>query len=323
MPAHNGRASIPHRRVFMTLHQAIELFLQAKDATGKSPRTILSYRQHLRIFHEWLQLHYAGDSWFHPEVIDHFLAAERARGMKPNTLAGRWRALVVFFNWLRRRGFLPSTVKLPTEEMEAPKGEQPLIEHVHLDEFRRLYQSIDGDHWSDWRDRTLLLLLFWSGLRVSETVGLEVSDIDAALHLVKIRHGKGGKGRIVPCTPDIFTVLLQYIYSRPFWSGAQLFLSNDGNGGVRGALTVYGVRMVLKRLCATAHVRYMHPHLFRHGFAMEFLNAGMDMSAVSKVLGHSSEKITEKIYAHWLTEGLSREYEEIRSKLGKQKPQSK
>jgi integrase len=78
---------------------------------------------------------------------------------------------------------------------------------------------------------------------------------------------------------------------------------------------VDGIRQMLRRRCQAAGLRYMHPHLFRHGFAMLFLNNGMQLSAVSAAMGHSSQQITTDIYAHWLSDGLSREYETARARV--------
>jgi integrase len=162
---------------------------------------------------------------------------------------------------------------------------------------------------------SLLLLLYWSGLRVSELVGLHLPDVDTAAQLVTVRHGKGGKDRIIPCVPEIRRELLAYLMARPAWSGPEIFLSNDGYGGARGALTAEGVRQMLRRRCRLTHLRHMNPHAFRHGFAMAMLNSGMQMSAVSDVMGHSSEQMTASIYARWLTAGLSREYHQARARL--------
>ena len=76
-----------------------------------------------------------------------------------------------------------------------------------------------------------------------------------------------------------------------------------------------GVRMMLRRRCEAAGIRYASPHAFRHGFAMAWLNAGMHMSAVAAVMGHSSQAVTEAVYAHWQTESLSREYAQALRRL--------
>ena len=145
--------------------------------------------------------------------------------------------------------------------------------------------------------------------------------MDANRQQVTVRAGKGGKGRLVPCGHDLGPMVLQYLVHRPPTNDGQtivgnpLFVSNNGIGGIRAALTDNGVRQMLQRRCKDAAMPYANPHRFRHGYAMLFLNNGMDLSAVSKTMGHSSEQLTSKIYAHWLPEGIRREYADVRRRV--------
>jgi integrase/recombinase XerC len=132
---------------------------------------------------------------------------------------------------------------------------------------------------------------------------------------VLVRHGKGQKARVVPTAPTVAALLLDYLYSRPAYTGPELLLSADGANGVRGPLTTDGLRQVLKRLCRNAGVPYLHPHAWRHGFAMLFLNEGTSLSAVSAMMGHSNTAVTQTVYASWQTRGLLREYGETFSRI--------
>ena len=98
-------------------------------------------------------------------------------------------------------------------------------------------------------------------------------------------------------------------------AGIDLWWGSDGSHGAGQALGDEGVRMMLRRRCEAAGIRYASPHAFRHGFAMAWLNAGMHMSAVAAVMGHSSQAVTEAVYAHWQTESLSREYAQALRRL--------
>lgn len=304
-----------------TIRKWLERFCVAKTAAGRSSRTVRWYRDQVAHYLDWVERRSA-DPWS-PETVEDFLAAERAKGLKPATVSARYRALSAWCGWLVGRKYLAES---PTALVERPRIQREPVAYVKLAEFDRLYTAVAGEAWGDYRDRALLLLLFWSGLRVGEVVALRVGDVDAAARLVTVRTAKSGEGRIVPCAPQLGPAVLGYLMRRPplpaSLDPATLFVSNDGGGQVRGALTHHGVRIMLRRRCAAAGVRWLNPHAFRHGFAMEFLNAGMDMSAVSKALGHSSEQITAAVYAHWLTEGLRAEYDQVRVKL-QQRTQSK
>lgn len=298
-----------------TLRRWLDRFCTAKLAAGRSERTVHWYREQVSRYLDWVEMAGEPDP-LTAETIEDFLAAERGRGLKAATVSARYRALSAWCGWLVQRKHLAES---PVAIVERPTIQREPVAYVRLEEFERLYGAIDGDTWGDYRDRTILLLLFWSGLRVGEVAGLRVSDIDAAARLVTVREAKSGEGRIVPCAPQVGPQLLGYLVRRPplpaTVEAATLLVSNDGGGLVRGALTTWGIRQMVRRRCDEAQLRWMHPHAFRHGFAMTFLNGGMDMSAVSKALGHADEKITAAVYAHWLTEGLQAEYDAVRTRL--------
>lgn len=296
----------------MLPNELLDRFLVSKTAAGMSKRTLDWYADLLGEY-----LTYVGVNrleWYKTETIESFHAHLWQRGFKPNSVDCYYRALRAWCNWLLRRSLMPPPS--PMDAMERPTRASDPVDYVTLAEFTTLLQSVEGEEWTDQRDRCLLLLMFWSGLRVAELVSLRVADVDIATRLVTVRRGKGGKSRLVPCATDLGVTLLSYLLARPATVGDALFVGNDGYGGVRGNLGVCGVRLMLRRRCKAAAVRYMHPHLFRHGFAMLFLNNGMQLSAVSAAMGHSDTKVTTDIYARWLAEGISREYESARARVG-------
>lgn len=283
----------------------LKQFLTAKSASGKATRTLRWYSD---LLGEYLTYAEANALlWWHTETMEHFQAHLWQRSFRPNTVDCYYRAIRAWCNWLIKRKIMPAPS--PVDAMERPSRPSDPVDHVTPAEFARLQCAIKGTEWTDQRDRCLLLLLFWSGLRVAELINLRVPDVDVAKRLVTVRRGKGGKSRLVPCAPDLGVTMLAYLMARPGVVGDALFVSNDGYGGVRGALSVDGVRQMLRRRCNAAGLRYMHPHLFRHGFAMLFLNNGMQLSAVAAVMGHASPQTTIDIYAHWTIDGMSREYE--------------
>jgi len=309
--------------------QLLEKFITAKSAAGKSDRTLRWYTDLIGAYLDHVEE--LGIPWWQTESMESFQAhlwqrSPKGRkgqvGFKPNSVDCYYRALRAWCNWLLRRKLMapPS----PLEGMERPSRPKDPVQFVTLEEFTQLLRSIKGEEWMDQRDRCLLMLMFWSGLRVAELTCLRVADVDVAKRLVTVHRGKGGKSRIVPCAPDLGVTMLAYLVARPAVAGNLLFAGNDGYGGVRGNLGVCGVRLMLRRRCEDAGLRYMHPHLFRHGFAMLFLNNGMPISAVAAAMGHSDLKITTDTYAHWLTDGLSREYEtaRMRSESGRRPTQT-
>jgi site-specific recombinase XerD len=292
----------------------IDAFMVAKLAAGLSPKTVEWYR--------WLLVHYREYCDGHeldahtPSAIDSFLANLRRHDSAPATVSAYYRTLRVYFGWLKKRGFCDID---PLAVVDRPRVPRQKRAHVTLAQFQRLYDSISGDQWLDYRDRAILVVMFFSGLRVGEVVDLHAADVDLLKRLITVRHGKGGHMRLVPCAPMLLDPLHAYLRLHPAWKRAQkapaLWLSSDGYIGVRGVLTAEGIRVMLRRRCEAAGMPYINPHAFRHGFAMTLLNAGMELSAVSAAMGHSSQAITEQVYAAWLTDGLAREYNEALKRI--------
>lgn len=289
----------------------LERFLTSRKARGVVPRSIHWYQVNLRVYLDWLAL-YPDLKWDDAETIDLFFADQRATGLKDNTILGRYRSLSIWFSWLRRRKFI---VESPMEMIDAPTVKRVPIKHMTLAEYEQLIRSIAGESWIDKRDRCLIYVIFWCGLRISEACNLRQSDIDIAAKTVKVERGKGGDGRLVPCGDDLYPMVLDYVWNRPPTELDWIFLGSNGGGGVRGKFTPGGAAIMMKRRCQDAGMRAISPHKGRHGLAMELLNAGLDMSAVSKVLGHSNQKTTADFYAKWLTGPLVRQYTEVRDHL--------
>lgn len=285
----------------------LDRFLTSKTAAGLSPRTIRYYHQQVGGFLLWLDDD-AADKTVSRAVVEGYLI-ERRKGRSPATVSAAYRALRAFFGWVVECGYLTEQTS-PMHKLAAPRVPKKLPRYVTPEEFDTLYGSIDGAAWLDYRDRTLLLLLFWSGLRRAEVMALTKRDLNLKEQVLLVRAGKGDKSRLVPFSPKLEEELNGYLARRPDDGDDidALFVSNDGNGGVRGALSDWGLASMLRRRCGEAGVRKMNPHAFRHGFAMNFLNGGMNISAVASAMGHSSVQVTEGYYARWLAKGLQREY---------------
>lgn len=288
----------------------IQQFLTSRVASGLSDKTVDWYAWMLGKYYAYCAEHCLCEAL--PTSIEAFLVHQRRAGQSAATVASYYRALHAYGNWLVKRGVLETN---PLDLVDKPRVPRRRGKHITLAEFGTLYDSVSGSEWTDHRDRAMFIVMFYSGLRVSELCDLYTEDIDTMHRLITVRHGKGGHERIVPCAPLLREPLTLYLLSRPAWNKPTLWVSNDGASGVRGSLTTAGVRMMLRRRCAAAGLCYVNPHQFRHGFAMTLLNAGMELSAISAAMGHSSQAVTEQVYAAWLTDGLAREYAEALRKL--------
>lgn len=298
----------------------LERFLLSRKAANRAENTLISYRYHIQTYIDWLACpEQNGIDISLPETIEAFLVHQQEAGFSPFTIVGRFRSLRAWYNFLVKRvKAFPETPFIDLVEPEVPDEVRP---HVHLQQFQRLMDSMRPQTWIDYRDKCIVYLLYWCGLRISELVDLKQTSIDVTNQTVTVRSGKGRKGRIVPIGADLGPMLRAYLMRRPHTRdgltipGNPLFVSSTGAGDARGAITANGVRQMLRRRCAEARIEYLNPHQFRHGYAMLFLNNGMDLSAVSKTLGHASEQFTARVYAHWLPEGIRREYQAVRRKV--------
>lgn len=300
------------------LREATDDFDIYNEARGLRSRTRRWYTYQLERFASFVERNATAPHTIDQRTIMRFLAEERRNGRGDHTIRARYAALHAFFAWVEKFGYL-GNLKQPVAKELKPSPPETEPRQTMLDDYTRLQASIKGDRWIDCRDRLLLAVLFRCGLRVGEAAALTMADLDLSRRRIKVRAAtaKGKKDRLVPFSKDVNRLALEYFYNRPAHNDDVLWLADDGNGGTRGQLTAEGVRQMLLRRCKKAGLPYANPHSFRHGFAMEMLNAGADMSSVSTLLGHSSVAITEDTYAQWLIDPLQDEYDEVQERLNK------
>lgn len=150
------------------------------------------------------------------------------------------------------------------------------------------------------RNRALLMLLYRSGLRISEALALKPSGIDLEAHSARVLHGKGNKATVRGFHPSAGLALARWMDRRATLGlkNGPLFCTLDG-----GPLSDRYVRDLLKRLAARAGIdKRVHPHGLRHTYADELEKAGLPVSTISKLLGHSSVAVTSRYLGH-LTNG--------------------
>jgi site-specific recombinase XerD len=272
--------------------------LLSRRAKGCKPSTLDDYLWKLKCFQSWV----ADQDWMAVETLEAFLVHQRDRGLSAHSVDAFYRVLRAFFRWFCRRRKVPN----PIEELERPLLPKKRPRTVTAADVWQLLSSIQGDGWIDHRDRLLVLLFFSTGIRRGEVAALWVTDFNRHSHTLHIRDGKGGVDREIPLPVEIRPALLEYLLARPAWTGPEVFLSDNGAGGVRGVLSGDGIRQMLIRRCQAAGVPYYNPHSFRHGAAVALLNdGGADMSFIQALLGHADIRTTQGLYARWRLDGLS------------------
>src|SRR5574343_624678 len=249
------RFSIPNnRRPAMLFSEAVSLHRTHLRSKRRSVKTLQWYAEQFAAFRTW-----RGSDGALPDVeeVERFLADCHDAGLSPSTVHARYRALKALFRFLVKRRRL-SRDDDPIEMMEAPSVPKTRRPFVTLDALRQLVATC-GDDWIGQRDRLILLLLFFSGLRLGEVAALQVADLDAAALEVVVQRGKGDKARVVPMSPEVRAPLTAYLFQRPEHR-AELWLASNGYGGAAGVLKAEGVRQMIFRRCPRAGGPRFGPH---------------------------------------------------------------
>jgi integrase/recombinase XerC len=211
--------------------------------------------------------------------------------------------------FLVRRGLRADN---PTELVTMPRRPRVLPRFLSVDDAARLMSVGDEAVPGGARDRAMLEVLYGSGLRVSELVGLDLGDLELAQSTLRVRAGKGGKDRVVPVGSCAAAALERYLALRERLrhprTGLQdpraLFLNRRG-----GRITVRSVARLCDHACLEAGTRArVSPHALRHSCATHMLDGGADLRTIQEILGHASLQTTQR-YTHVSIDHLQRVYD--------------
>lgn len=267
---------------------------------GLAKNTLSSYRQDLAAFAAWLQqarhrtMLEAG-----PEDIQGFIAF-RFPQSKPRSISRLVASLRRFYRFALRESHIDVD---PSIHIESPKLPRSLPKSLSEDDVERLIDAPDHNTNLGLRDRAMLETLYATGLRVSELVGMHVTELSLTDGVVRIT-GKGSKTRLVPLGEQSVEWLARYLQEgRPSILQQRLsdhlFVTQRGEGMTRQAFW-----HIIKRYAAVAGIKAsLSPHVLRHAFATHLLNHGADLRVVQMLLGHADISTTQ-IYTHVARERL-------------------
>lgn len=283
-----------------------EFIDKAWSESGLSRNTLEGYRSDLVLFQDWLQAQGVALAAAGRVHVYQYLAVRLQRGYKPHSNARLLSCLRRFYRWLLREGRIPED---PCALVESPKLPRPLPHALSEPEVDALL-AVPGDGSPEAaRDRAMLELMYATGLRVSELVGLHVDQLNLRQGTVRVR-GKGNKERLVPMGEQAQQALSAYLAQAraELLKGAHsphLFVSRR-----REPLSRQSFWLLVKRQARKAGIaRALSPHGLRHAFATHLLNHGADLRALQLLLGHASLSTTQ-IYTLVAREGLKRLHQE-------------
>lgn len=237
-----------------------------------------------------------------PALVQSFIARRHRQGIGPRSLQRSLSAIRAFFRYGMDYASFPSD---PAAEVRAPRAPVKLPELLEVDRVGALL-DFESDDLLDLRDRAMLELIYSSGLRLAETVGLDLKDLDLRDAVVEVT-GKGGKARRLPVGRHAIDALRAWLARRrelaPSGEPA-LFVSRLGRRISRRSVAArLGRRATLQGLGAR-----VHPHMLRHSFASHLLESSGDLRAVQELLGHSDISTTQ-VYTHLDFQHLAKVYD--------------
>ncbi len=261
---------------------------------GLSVNTLQAYRNDLKGFHHWSSARGGNLLGSRRDDIQAYLAVRVSENASPRSTARLLSTLRNFYRWLQRENRISED---PTALIEAPKLGRPLPKTLSEDEVEALLAAPDTASVLGLRDRTMLEVLYASGLRVSELVNLLSSQVQLQQGVIRVS-GKGNKERLVPLGDEAVSWMERYLKeSRPVMLNGHpcdaLFVTQR-----RVAMTRQAFWYRIKRYASQAGIdKPISPHTLRHAFATHLLNHGADLRVVQMLLGHSDLSTTQ-IYTH-------------------------
>ena len=301
--------SSSNKKFALSISKAIDGFLKFKVAEGLSQRTVDSYEYYLN---QWMN--HIGDQdvvKIKSSDLTNYLAWMRTEykpkrwngnedPLSAKSLRNVYIALRAFYTWLNKEFNLPN----PAKEITPPKFPQHVIQTFSKEDIEKLIKACIYSREAQTeqrhkfvmrrpsanRDQAIVLTLLDTGLRATELCSLTVEDVDLKTGKVNVRHGvgggaKGGKGRVTYLGKVARKAVWRYLATREDGSDpkAPLFISAGDRPFNRDSL-----RILIRRLGERAQITHVHPHKFRHTFAITYLRSGGDVFTLQSLLGHGS-----------------------------------
>lgn len=287
----------------------IEQYLNQGKAEGWADSTIETRRQNLQQFGHFLQSRgFPSLADVKPRDVDAYILAMQARGVQENTRNKRAVEIRLFFRWLAEAGKILSN---PARDITLPPDDEVELPPPPLDE-DEIAEIIDGlprRNVIDLRNRLHIELLYGCALRISESVALDIADIDLNNRTLRVVHGKGDKERQIPMMRGVMAAMRDWLALR------RSLLRGPDNGALLldrfgRRLTKNAFRLWLAKIGKTklAKGKRIYPHLLRHSIAVHLLRRGADIRHVQEFLGHARLETT-KVYLRLCDLRLKEDYD--------------
>ncbi len=260
-----------------------------------SPNTVASYVRDITAFLDWAD---KSVTEIDSDDLIRYMEERRVEKSGPgygdelakSTQSRLLSSMRSFFSFLVLEGIVSEN---PCDRLESPKLGKYLPEVLSVDEIEAIIDSVELDSWQGYRDRAILEVLYGCGLRASEAVNLELSNLYFEDGFIRVI-GKGDKERLVPVGEVAVDAVNAYLNQRPVeFDDPHVFLNRFG----RELSRISMFNMIKKQALAAGVTKKISPHTFRHSFATHLVENGADLRVVQEMLGHESILTTE-IYTH-------------------------
>ncbi|OUJ75109.1 tyrosine-type recombinase/integrase [Hymenobacter crusticola] len=280
-----------------------------------SPHTVLSYQTDLRQFAAFLLKNYelADLAQADHMLIRSWIVELMQQQHDPRTVNRKIACLRSYYKYLLRTNVI---VRNPMLRITAPKMAKKLPDFVPEDSLNNLLNSFEfPDTFIGRRDQLVLELLYGTGIRLSELIGIQHDDVSLASHTVRVT-GKGNKQRVVPLNPTLRLVLERYLAQKQTEFGTSdnarsALLVTDKLEPLYEKLVYRTVKHYLGQI--TTASAQQHPHVLRHSFATHLLGKGADLNAIKELLGHANLAATQ-VYTHLSIDKLKAVFEKAHPK---------
>ena len=277
-----------------------------------SAHTIRSYQDDLEAFWAYVRIDFGGLELrqVSPAVVRSWLASMKDQGLSSRSLNRKISSLRSFYKYQLKNGVVELS---PMGAIISPKMRKRLPVFVEQKEMAMLFEEVSfPDDWEGMTDRLALAILYYTGMRLSELVGLRESHVDVGNRTVKVL-GKGNKERVIPVNEVLMAAMGEYCDRK----GVELeapdreFLLVGRTG--KKLYPKYVYRLVRKYLAQVTTIGQKSPHVLRHTFATHLMNAGAGLNPVKELLGHASLAATQ-VYTHNTIEKLKDIYKKAHPK---------
>jgi len=274
----------------MLVKHVITGFLHYLTAVGRSEETLDGYRKDLSYFSAFLENKYNCESYIDEltstDIEEYLFYLKEVRGYAPASRARNLHTLRSFFAYAYKKELIARNIALSVEKISVQQKERTYLTE---EEVEKLVDKISHD-----LIRLVVMVLYLTGLRISECLSLRLDDVDLERKVIHVVAGKGNKDRLVPISNKLVPYLTDYLqYHRP-QTDSNLFFCTKKTGKLS---PVYVNREIALAVNKLGWKKKVTAHILRHSFASQLVKKDVNLVQIQKLLGHSSLKVTS-VYTH-------------------------